>query len=36
VRDCICLVDPGDRELKAKLAVEEGVAQLRPIVWLRK
>jgi len=29
-------VDPGNRELKAKPAVEEGVAQRRPIVWLRK
>jgi len=29
-------VDAGNRELKAKPAVEEGVAQRRPIVWLRK
>jgi hypothetical protein len=29
-------VDPGNRELKAKPAVEEGGAQRRPIVWLRK
>jgi hypothetical protein len=29
-------VDPGNRELKAGPAVEEGAGQQRPIVWLRK
>ena len=29
-------IDPGNRELKAKPATEEGVAQRRPIVWLRR
>lgn len=29
-------IDPGNRELKAKPAVPEGVAQRRPIVWLSR
>ncbi len=29
-------IDPGNRDLKAKPAAEEGGSQRRPIVWLRK
>ena len=29
-------IDPGNRELRAKPATEEGVAQRRPIVWLSR
>ena len=28
-------IDPGNRDLKAKPATEEGGARRRPIVWLR-
>jgi hypothetical protein len=29
-------IDPGNRELKAKPATEEGATQRRPVVWLRR